>query len=520
MIRESFIKDLFIISFYEGSDNKTLKVIEEILNGFSNDIKKSKVKSLSALDELRLELIREVLDYRSKCNSFLLSDFLEIIKDGKFSDFIPEIEELIGNFNVDEFDSLLRRIDNASIFYRVKKDINGIKDRLEKIESGSFNRKDELINELKDFANKLLDKVSFSFNDVNYLNVLSELNFMDSDYNKLWDEIITNIFKKGVVQTGFNFLDQNLMMGGFESKRLYLIAGTSGIGKSLFLLNLMINAIKNNKDNLNSNKKSLYVYITGENLVDETFMRLYCCLFGVPSKKFFYEVWKIKRLGSEEDIINFLSEKRRQIQDFLNRKNSNILIKYFPANVTSIFEIRSYLNSIKEMGDLKCVYIDYLDLFDYPTMVSKELRLKLASITQEIKNIAIDFIVPVVTVTQLNRSGYLVEDITLANVSESIEKINKSDCVIFIQGFDSKSSKVLINNITYRKMKVIILKQRNGNVGESSLFYYKLYKNDEKKTSCFDYRLYEIIDKEDISNLDGGGGNGGVYGSGGDLWDL
>lgn len=508
MIKDSFIKDLLSISFYEGSSLKDIKLIEEILSFIKSELRSNKMKWLSALDEIRLELIEEVVKYRIENKDFVLKNFMEVISGGRYSDFVSEIEEAVSGLINEEYLSIKDRIVVAYSFYKVKKDISNIKNLIEKIENGSFNRKDELVNELKCFTNRLIDKISVSFNDDSNFSALSELNFMEKDYDNLWDEIISNIYRRGIIPTGYEFLEQNLMMGGFESKRLYLIAGTSGIGKSLFLINLLINAIKNNDDSNSSGKRSLYVYITGENLVDETFIRLYCCLFGVPSKDFFSDMKKIKNVGTEEDIKRFLSEKRRQVQEFLNEKNSNIIIKYFPAGMTSVFEVKSYLNEIRSLGDIKCLYVDYLDLFNYSNGYYKEHRFELANVTQELKNISIEFVIPVVTVTQLNRSGYTSENITPANISESIEKINKSDCVMFIQGFNSDSGKVVINNVVYRKIKVSILKQRNGNVGESSLFYYKLYRNDDIRKSCFNYRLYEITDTSSISRFSSYNSNG------------
>ncbi len=57
-----------------------------------------------------------------------------------------------------------------------------------------------------------------------------------------------------------------------------MIGGCSGVGKSAFLMNLMCNSAKLNENK--DCKPKTFLYITAENLIDESWARYYCCITG------------------------------------------------------------------------------------------------------------------------------------------------------------------------------------------------------------------------------------------------
>jgi RecA/RadA recombinase len=207
----------------------------------------------------------------------------------------------------------------------------------------------------------------------------------------------------GQVSTGWTTLDK-LLYGGFNRGELNIFAGGSGSGKSLFMQNIAVNWML-----LGLNG----VYITLELSEELTSMRIDSMLANISSKDIFKEIdtvdMKIRMVG---------------------KKAGNLQIKYMPAQ-SNVNDIRAYLKElqIKTGKKLDFVMLDYMDLLmPVSAKVSpSDLFVKDKYVAEEVRNLAKELQMLLVTASQLNRSAVEEIEFDHSHISGGISKINTAD---------------------------------------------------------------------------------------------
>ena len=212
----------------------------------------------------------------------------------------------------------------------------------------------------------------------------------------------------GQMTTGWPTLDRKLF-GGFNRGELEIFAGGSGAGKSLFMQNMAVNWMQAGKNG---------VYITLELSENLCSMRIDSMLTGVPSR----------------DIFKDLDNVEMKVK-VAGKKSGKLRIKYMPAQ-SNINDIRSYLKELQIQTGLKCDYIcvDYLDLLmPVSAKVSpSDLFVKDKYVSEELRNLAKEFDMVVVTASQLNRASVEEVEFDHSHISGGISKINTADNVFGI----------------------------------------------------------------------------------------
>ena len=212
----------------------------------------------------------------------------------------------------------------------------------------------------------------------------------------------------GQMTTGWPTLDRKLF-GGFNRGELEIFAGGSGSGKSLFMQNLAVNWLQEGKNG---------VFITLELSENLCSMRIDSMTTGIPSRDIFKDLdgveLKVKTMG---------------------KKSGKLRIKYMPAQ-SNVNDIRSYLKELQIQTGLKCDYIcvDYLDLLmPVSAKVSpSDMFVKDKYVSEELRNLAKEFDMIVVTASQLNRGAVEEVEFDHSHISGGISKINTADNVFGI----------------------------------------------------------------------------------------
>jgi archaellum biogenesis ATPase FlaH len=212
----------------------------------------------------------------------------------------------------------------------------------------------------------------------------------------------------GQVSTGWPTLDKKLF-GGFNKGELNIFAGGSGSGKSLFMQNLAINWIT---QGLNG------VFLTLELSEGLCAMRIDSMLSNVSTREIFKEIdtveMKIKMVG---------------------KKSGNLRIKYMPAQ-SNVNQIRAYLKELEVQTGQKAdfIMVDYLDLvMPVSAKVSpSDLFVKDKYVSEELRNLAKEFNILMVTASQLNRAAVEEIEFDHSHISGGLSKINTADNVFGI----------------------------------------------------------------------------------------
>lgn len=219
----------------------------------------------------------------------------------------------------------------------------------------------------------------------------------------------------GQNSTGWPCLD-NKLYGGFNRGELQIFAGGSGSGKSLFMQNLSVNWAQ---AGLNG------VYITLELSEELCAMRIDSMMTETSTKDVFKNI---------DDV-----EMKVKIQ---SKKSGKFYIKYLPAQST-VNDIRAYIKTLQVETGIRVDYlcIDYLDLLmPVSAKVSpSDLFIKDKYVSEEIRNLAKELNVILVTASQLNRSAVEEVEFDHSHISGGISKINTADNVFGI--FTSRSMK-------------------------------------------------------------------------------
>jgi len=212
----------------------------------------------------------------------------------------------------------------------------------------------------------------------------------------------------GQVSTGWPTMDKRLF-GGMNRGELNIFAGGSGSGKSLFMQNIAINWAT---QGLNG------VFLTLELSEELCAMRMDSMVANVSTREVFRDLetveLKVKMVG---------------------KKSGSLRIKYMPAQ-SNVNQIRAYLKELEVQTGRRTdfIMVDYLDLvMPVSAKVSpNDLFVKDKYVSEELRNLAKEFGILMVTASQLNRSAVEEIEFDHSHISGGISKINTADNVFGI----------------------------------------------------------------------------------------
>ncbi|PMH42361.1 replicative DNA helicase [Vibrio sp. 10N.286.49.B3] len=247
------------------------------------------------------------------------------------------------------------------------------------------------------------------------------------------------------VDTGFDLL--NKKTAGLQGSDLIIVAARPAMGKTTFAMNLCENAAM-------EQEKPVLIFSL-EMPAEQLMMRMLASLSRVDQTKI--------RTGQldDEDWARISSS----MGILMNKKNMYI----DDSSGLTPTEIRSRARRVaRDSGGLSMIMIDYLQLMRVPSL-SDNRTLEIAEISRSLKALAKELNVPVVALSQLNRSLEQRADKRPVNSdlreSGSIEQ--DADLIMFIY-----RDEVYNPDSQYKGTAEIILgKQRNGPIGSVRLVF-------------------------------------------------
>ena len=282
------------------------------------------------------------------------------------------------------------------------------------------NLKEAMMKSVGLLQNCSFDEISTVINEA--LKLGSDNNF-GYDYLADFEERF-KVKHRAPVTTGWKEID-TITGGGFGKSELGVVIAPTGAGKSMALVHLGAQAIKEGKT---------VVHYTLE--LQDTIIgtRYDSCITGYPLS----------------DIRNF----KEDIYEEIKQLDGSLIVKEYPTKSASTNTIRSHLSRLIKR-DIKpgLIIVDYADLLK-PVIVRKEKRNELESIYEELRALSTEFQCPIWTASQTNRSGLNAEVITMEQISEAFNKCFVADFIFSI----SRTIEDKQNN----QGKIFIAKNRNG----------------------------------------------------------
>ena len=189
--------------------------------------------------------------------------------------------------------------------------------------------------------------------------------------------------------------------GGLPNKTLNIALAGTGVGKSLFMCHCAASNLQLGKNVL---------YITMEMAEERIAERIDANLMDYP----------IQSLSTlPKNVFN------SKIEKLATSTIGKLIVKEYPTGAAHTGHFRALLNELKLKKNFKpdIIYIDYLNICASSRMrglggsINSYSYIK--AIAEEMRGLAVEFNVPIVSATQTTRSGFSNTDVGLEDTSES-----------------------------------------------------------------------------------------------------
>ena len=258
--------------------------------------------------------------------------------------------------------------------------------------------KEAMLKSVGLLKNSSFDEISNTINEALKLGCDNNFGY---DYLKDFEQRF-EIKARNPVSTGWNYIDE-LSKGGLGKGELGVVIAPTGAGKSMVLVHLGAQAIKNGKN---------VVHYTLE-LADTVVASRYdSCITGVPLK----------------DLFVFKEHIYENVQDL----EGGLIVKEYPTKSASTRTLENHLEKLRQRDfRVDMILVDYGDLLK-PNVIRKEKRMELESTYEELRALAQKNDCPVWTASQTNRSGLNAEVITMESISEAFNKCFVADFIFSV----------------------------------------------------------------------------------------
>ena len=261
--------------------------------------------------------------------------------------------------------------------------------------------------------------------------------------------------KEKRVAFDIDFLNR-VTKGGVPNKTLNIILAGTGVGKSLFMCHVAAGCLTQGKNVL---------YITMEMAEERIAERIDANLLNLTMD----ELKVIDR-----DIY------QSRIDKITKKTQGKLIIKEYPTAGAHSGHFRALLEELKMKRDFTpdIIFIDYLNICASQRMKqggSINSYTYVKAIAEELRGLAVEFNVPIVSATQTTRSGYSNSDPGLEDTSESFGLPATADFMF-----------ALVSNEELEALNQIIVKQLKNRYNDPSYFKRFVVGIDRAKMKLYD----------------------------------
>jgi len=255
--------------------------------------------------------------------------------------------------------------------------------------------------------------------------------------------------------------------GGLPKKTLNICLAGTGVGKSLFMCHQAAAALSVNKNVL---------YVTLEMAEERIAERIDANLLDIP-------------ISQLEEIPRDMYKKK--IDKLKGKTKGKIIIKEYPTASASAMHFKNLLGELKLKRNFSpdIIFIDYLNICTSSRIraganVNSYTYIK--SIAEELRGLAVEYDVPIVSATQTTRTGFTSTDIGLEDTSESFGLPATADFMF-----------ALISSEEMEELNQMLVKQLKNRYNDPTSYRKFIVGVDRSKM-----RLYDVEQKaqEDIAD--------------------
>ena len=244
--------------------------------------------------------------------------------------------------------------------------------------------------------------------------------------------------------------------GGLPNKTLNVALAGTGVGKSLFMCHMASSVLLNGRNVL---------YITMEMAEEKIAERIDANLLNVPIQ----DLADLPRTSFENKVTN-LSKKTQ----------GQLIIKEYPTASAHSGHFKALLNELALKKSFKpdIIFVDYLNICAssrYKGSANINSYTLVKSIAEELRGLAVEAEVPIVSATQTTRSGYGSSDVDLTDTSESFGLPATADLMF-----------ALISTEELEQLGQIMVKQLKNRYNDLSVFKRFIVGIDRAKMRLYD----------------------------------
>jgi replicative DNA helicase len=258
--------------------------------------------------------------------------------------------------------------------------------------------------------------------------------------------------------------------GGLPNKTLNIALAGTGVGKSLFMCHVASSVLLQGKNVL---------YITLEMAEEKIAERIDANLLNV----------NIQDIG---DLPKQMFESK--VTNLTKKTQGTLIIKEYPTAAAHEGHFRALLNELQLKRSFKpdIIFIDYLNICAssrYSKLGSVNSYSYIKSIAEELRGLAVEAEVPIISAAQTTRSGYSSSDVDLTDTSESFGLPATADLMF-----------ALISTEELEGLNQIMVKQLKNRYNDLSVFKRFVVGIDRAKMRLYDCEQSaqdDILDRGD-----------------------
>ena len=244
--------------------------------------------------------------------------------------------------------------------------------------------------------------------------------------------------------------------GGLPNKTLNIVLAGTGVGKSLFMCHQAASCLMMNKNVL---------YITLEMSEERIAERIDANIMNVPMKEL-------------PDMNKKMYDKK--IEKLKDKTKGKLIVKEYPTAAAHTGHFRHLLQELDIKKDFQpdIIFIDYLNICAShrirPGSGANSYTL-VKSIAEELRGLAVEYDVPIVSATQTTRSGYGSTDIGLEDTSESFGLPATADLMF-----------ALITSDELEELDQLVVKQLKNRYNDPTIFKRFVIGIDRSRMKLYD----------------------------------
>ena len=404
-----------------NSDNKIkFKFPKSILNlfiGYSLYPDTSKVSKMDLSNLYKLLKMTDERSYEFDVSMYARLELAKKILEARIEKGLYSFDAIMSYCNIENDVENNKLINNINSFTNlteseIKYITRAVTDRLQyafillykeiilneflKIDTGEFTSYKEVVSEVKEQCAQMLNDIR----KADAATMKKSFSLKEGIFEELVTSAVASITDPGTaLVTGVQMLN-DMLSPGYMPGRLYIWLGISGSFKSLMLLMSCYWIKKYNK--IETTKTPTVLYITTENSIDESIIRL----FNMSTT-----CGDIRQYLPEE-IAGMMRESGGLT---LDDGDTDIVMQYYNNFEISTGDIYNIVDDLEDNNrEVIAVVVDYIKRIRSISPTIDE-RIRLANVSNELKDLSVNLKIPVITAQQINRAGNMALD----NASET-----------------------------------------------------------------------------------------------------